>query len=133
MGELISENTKWIWQPDESFEINHWVEFRQVVELDETNDATFMIAADTAYQLWINETLVDDAIFLEFPEDRYYRQIDVSDYLKEGQNCIAVLGYYQGVNTSRHVAGKPGVIFELKSHGKSVLQSTSNCKRSSRS
>ena len=128
MEELINKNTKWIWLADKRFQVNHWVEFRQTVELDNVERAQFIIAADTSYQLWINDQLVDDAYFSEFPEDKYYHAIDVSSYLRKGENCIAVLGYHQGVSTSRYVAGKPGILFQLQCGTKIVLQSDSTCK-----
>ena len=128
MPELIDKNTKWIWLSDQRSYVNHWVGFRQTVELDNTSSAQFIIAADTSYQLWINEELVDDAYFSELPEDRYYNQIDVTAYLRKGNNCIAVLGYHQGVNTSRYVAGKPGVLFQLRCGNTIVLQSDSTTK-----
>jgi alpha-L-rhamnosidase len=128
MAEIINKDAKWIWLTDDRFKVSHWVEFRKTVNIDNPENAMFIIAADTAYQLWINQQLVDDACFSELPEVRYYNRIDVSAYLCPGRNCIAVLGYYQGVNTSRYVAGRPMVLFELKCSGKSILKSDSTCK-----
>ncbi len=125
---MVNEGTKWIWLSDEKFKVNHWVEFRQTANVSLPKEAAFIIAADTAYQLWINDQLVDDAYFSELPQDRYYNTIDVTAYLQQGENCIAVLGYYQGVNTSRYVAAQPMILFELQCDGKSFLKSDSTCK-----
>lgn len=124
----MSNDVKWVWFPDPRFSSNHWVEFRQTIELDRVGHAVFIIAADTAYQLWINEQRVDDAYFSEFPADRYYHAIDVSSYLKKGNNCVAILGYYQGISTSRYVAGKPGILFELQQDGRGLLKSNAACR-----
>ena len=33
MEELINKDTKWIWLSDRKFKVNHWVEFRQTVNV----------------------------------------------------------------------------------------------------
>lgn len=112
-----------MWLSDANVPINHWVDFRNKIHLDTTGEAKCLIAVDTAYQLWINGREVDQACFSDFPQDRYYNTIDVTDFLRTGDNYIAVLAYYQGVDTSRYVSGKPGLLLELQCEGRSVLVS----------
>lgn len=124
----ISDNTQWIWSPNSDYPENHWVEFRKNIRLESLENAQFMIAVDTSYQLWINGQHVDDACFSDFPEDRYYNTIDVSNYLRIGDNCIAILGYYQGIGTNRYIPGGAKILFELHCNGAPVMQSNSSCK-----
>jgi alpha-L-rhamnosidase len=119
----IDNNTKWIWLEDERYPVNHWVEFRKTFEVDRLSETKVLIAADTSYQLWINGQAVDDAYFSEFPDDRYYLSRDISDYIKPGKNCLAVLGYYQGISTSRYVKGRAGILFEIKSDDGTLVRS----------
>ncbi|AQQ71631.1 Bacterial alpha-L-rhamnosidase [Limihaloglobus sulfuriphilus] len=119
----IDKNTKWIWLKDERYPFNHWVEFRETFQVDRLSETKVLIAADTSYQLWINGEAVDDAYFSEFPDDRYYLTKDISGYIKPGKNCLAVLGYYQGINTSRYVKGRAGILFEIQTEGGSLVKS----------
>jgi|GEM_PF-5805377 len=120
---LFNHNAKWISLHDSTYPVNHWVNYRNRIHLDGTAESKCFIAVDTAYQLWINGLEVDQACFSDFPQDRYFNSIDVSKFLRIGDNYIAVLAYYQGVDTSRYVRGQPGVLLDLQCEGRSVLVS----------
>lgn len=120
---LFNHNAKWISLHDSTYPVNHWVNFRNRIHLDGTAESKCFIAVDTAYQLWINGLEVDQACFSDFPQDRYFNSIDVSKFLRIGDNYIAVLAYYQGVDTSRYVRGQPGLLLDLQCEGRSVLVS----------
>lgn len=55
------------------------------------------ISADDYYKLYINGQFVMQGPAPAYPEHYYYNQVDISEYLVEGRNVLAVHLYYQGL------------------------------------
>ena len=76
-----------------------WLAFRQDVKLGKVpSEVLANIAADSRYWLWINGKQVVFEGSLKrgpTPQDSYYDQIDLTPYLKKGNNQIAVLLWYK--------------------------------------
>jgi alpha-L-rhamnosidase len=116
---------KWIWQ-DEDGPANTWACFRKSFELGEVPvEAITRIAVDSKYWLWINEELVVFEGGLKqgpTPDDSYYDQLDVADYLKEGKNTIAVLVWYFGKQGFSHIdRGKGALFLECELNGTTLI------------
>ncbi len=109
---------------------NSWYAFRKLIEIDSnTGQAIARIACDSKYWLWVNGEL---AVFEgqlkrgPTPQDTYYDQVDLSDYLKEGSNQIAMLVWYFGrEGMSHHDSGQAGLVFDLKVGGQSFTSDKS--------
>ena len=77
---------------------NSHVLFRKMIELKKSpSEARIYITADDYYKLYINGRFV-----VQGPAPAYhfcynYNEIDVTDYLCEGENVLAVHTYYQGL------------------------------------
>lgn len=105
---------------------NQWSCFRTVIDLESRpGHATARIACDSKYWLWINGEL---AVFEgqlkrgPTPDDTYFDRIDLSPYLKRGQNTIAVLVWYFGKHGFSHKSsGKPGLLFDATIDGQPLL------------
>ncbi|MFV0505187.1 MAG: alpha-L-rhamnosidase [Bacteroidales bacterium] len=92
---------------------NSWLAFRGKLDIKniESEIKTY-IAVDSKYWLWINgELVVFEGGLKRGPNrtDTYCDEIDLSSYLKKGENTIAVLVWYFGKkgfghNTSGHAA-----------------------------
>ncbi len=81
---------------------------RRVIQLDQPTATRLFITADTRYRLWINGRRVADGSVQSQPYFQYYDEHDVTDHLIAGDNCIAILGYHQGIQP--HTRG--GVLAE---------------------
>ena len=111
-------NANWIWADAEVYK-EQWVAMRKTFTLDELPEECFArISADTKYWLWINGEM---AIFdgqLKLGDSRYtwyYDKEDISDYLVEGENTIAVQVYYAGKISATTVnSGVPSFLFEAE-------------------
>lgn len=55
------------------------------------------ISADDYYKLYINGIFAAQGPAPGYPENYYYNEIDITDYLQPGRNIIAVHLYYQGL------------------------------------
>lgn len=87
------------------------------------------IAADSKYWMWINDSLVVFEGGLKRgpnPEGTYYDVVDLSPYLKEGENTLAVLLWYFGKDGFSHKSsGKAGFLFDARKDGVSIVSDPS--------
>lgn len=105
---------------------NKHIIFRKKAELDEFKKATLKITADDYYKLYINGKFVTEGPAPSYPESYFYNEIDVTEYIKGGEeNIFAVHTYYQGLINRVWVSGdlKEMLWFSLSLDGKEVLVS----------
>lgn len=83
------------------------------------------ITADDYYKLYINGKFVAMGPAPGYHFHYFCNEIDVTDFLCEGENTIAVHTYYQGLINRVWVSGdnRHGMICELESNGKVLLAS----------
>ncbi len=111
--------------PTQTDTINAWTVYHKTIDLDSRpRNAIASIAVDSKYWLWINgETVVRSGGLKRGPSptDTYYDVVDVSQYLKEGPNAIAVLVNYFGKEGFSHKnSGLNGLMFQLDMPDKSI-------------
>lgn len=119
---------KWIWASTTS--VNSYVAFRKTFSLDEVpEEAVANIAAESKYYLWMNEELaVFDGASKRgaTPYDGFYEQIDLADYLKQGENTLVILVSYNGRGGNSSVdPGKAGLLFEMQAGDVTVVSDSS--------
>jgi len=84
---------------------NRHVLFRRKKTLPKTSSAILRITADDYYKLYVNGRFVAQGPSPSYPSFYYYNEIDVTDYLREGENTFAVHTYYQGLINRVWVSG----------------------------
>ena len=101
-------------------EPNSWIEFEKTFNIGQIDKDTVYakIAVDSKYWLWVNDTL---AIFEgglkrgPNPHDTYFDRINISPYLRDGENDIRILLCYFGKSGFSHVdSGRAGLIFDAQ-------------------
>lgn len=103
-------------------ESNSWLDFIKTFEIDKVpSEVIASIACDSKYWMWINGEL---AVFEgqlkrgPTPDDTYYDKVDISSYLKLGENKIAILVWYFGKDGFSHnSSGQAGLVFQCKAIG----------------
>lgn len=108
---------RWIWE-DKNTKPNDYAYFRTVVDLKrQASDAVAIISAHDFCALWINgkrvSGYVNPAPSNPF-KSKYYLAYDITSFLKEGPNAIAIAAHYRGMNGRNYVKGVPGAFFEAK-------------------
>lgn len=106
---------KWIWQNNED-KRDEYCEFF-VPFITTTHCGTFRISCDGDYTLWINGRYVSSNQYGDFEHYKIYDEMDVSEYLKKGENYIFILVWHFGESTQRYIKSQAGVIFELIQNG----------------
>lgn len=120
----MDNNTKWIWKNGEDNE-NTWLNFVKKFELPGIPQAAAVqIAVDSKYWLYINGVLaVFEGGVKRGPtkNSTYYDEIDIAEYLKKGENTIAVLVWYFGKSGFSHISsGRGGLLFEADIDGQII-------------
>lgn len=120
--EPIKQPLEWhgnyIW--DGSTDNNTWMCFRKKVNLKQKDieNVIAQIAVDSKYWLYINSEMVIREGALKRGENRnsiYYDEVDLTKYLHEGENTIAVLVWYWGdISYSHNSSGQGAMLFQTK-------------------
>lgn len=116
-------------EKDSSF-INRHILFRKKFEISDFKSATLRITADDFYKLYINGAFVTQGPRSSYHTAYNYNEIDVSKYLKCGENVIAVHTYYQGLINHYFFScdRRQSLFFELTLDEKTVLVSDESWK-----
>ncbi|MBE7045175.1 MAG: alpha-L-rhamnosidase [Ruminococcaceae bacterium] len=101
---------------------NQHILFRKKFFVDSLEKATLFITADDYYKLYINGQFVTQGPAPGYAFHYYYNEIDVTPYLTQGENVIAVHTLYQGLINRVWVSGddRHGLLFDLM-QGENVL------------
>ena len=95
-------NAQWIWTSDNTT-MHNWICARKtftIDDLDEISDQVLaMISVDSRYWMWINGTrVIREGGVKRGPteNDTYMEYVDITPYLQEGENTIAVEAWFFG-------------------------------------
>lgn len=82
------------------------------------------ISADSNYALYLNGVQVSFGQYADYPYDKVYDSVDLTPYCKIGENHLAVIVWYYGIDTtSVYYPGKAGVLYDVICNGASVCVS----------
>lgn len=104
--------------------LNSHILFRRRFEIKKPfSGATVYLSADDYYKLYINGRFVSQGPAPAYHHCYNYNVINVSSYLKEGENVIAVHTYYQGLINRVWQSGdyRHGMILDLELDGEVLL------------
>lgn len=113
--------SKWIWLEGYEGE-NTYVSFadKVTVSKNDTDTYEFGISVDTNYVLYINGEMVDTDQYADYPFDKVYDKLDVTKYLKNGENEITIDVWHQGYNSFAIRNESAGLIYAL-TRGEEIL------------
>ncbi len=102
---------------------NRHILFRKKFNLNNLGNAILYITADDYYKLYINGSFVSSGPAPAYPKKYGYNTIDVTKFLKKGENTIVVHTLYQGLINRVFVSGdnRHGLLCDLTVLGKTVL------------
>lgn len=109
---------------------NRHIIYRKTAALPTFQRALLRISADDYYKLYINGKFVAEGPTAGYPEAYFYNEIDVTDFLTEGENVISAHCYYQGLINRVWVSGdlRHMLWCELYLDGEKVLESDESFK-----
>jgi len=110
------KKAKWIWRSKE-IHLNEYVEFLKVLPYTQ-GKVRIKISVDTEYALFVNGTFVNSGQYADFPWYKIHDEIEITEYLKSGNNEITIIGWYMGDVNYCHYTNHPGLKFEINIDGK---------------
>ena len=108
---------KWIWKKQSEYNTyNDAIIAQKSFDLPAFTTASAYVTADSFYRLKINGAWVNDGPSRAWPEHFKYDVIDVTSYLREGQNEIEILARYYGCGDFHRVCQQAGLLaqFDVK-------------------
>ncbi len=102
---------------------NRHILFRRTFNVKKTGRAVIYITADDYYKLYVNGSFVTMGPCPGYHSKYNYNTVDISEYLHEGENLIAVHTLYQGLINRVWQSGdfRHGLLFDLEIDGECVL------------
>ena len=131
----MNTSAEWIWTATPARPDEH-AEFYTKFELSDINEPVeLLISADSDYGVYINGKLAAHGQYADYPHYKVYDRIDVTEYLRRGENTLAFEVWYYGVNgLMTYIKGDAGLWFELVcgdevlvASGREVLSRISRC------
>ncbi len=121
---------KWIWLPTEAPDT--YADFIDDFEY-KGGKAVLRISVDSNYAAYVNGKLAAFGQYADFPRNKIGDEIDITEYVKNGTNRLAVIVWYYGkymenINNSplTYTVGDPGLIYEIEIDGNTVAASDKN-------
>jgi len=109
----VQPEANWIWDSGELNPRNYYLYVRKSFSLPNSIlEAKAYISAYAFAELYINGQYVDRLPTNPDPEYQTYEEIDLSPYLKEGENTIAALVYNAGEGLHHRMDARGGFFFQ---------------------
>ena len=118
---MFDKNAKWIWINNDP-KPNEYAVFEEKFNFD-GGKATFTVCAEMDYVLQVNGKTVSFGQFAGYPFEKYYDELDITEFCVKGENTFTLTVRYEGVRTHIHIVDGAGVIYTLDVDGKTVTYS----------
>ncbi|MBQ8296064.1 MAG: family 78 glycoside hydrolase catalytic domain [Clostridia bacterium] len=118
------KKAKWIWV-DERNAPNTYGEFYDAFQWN-GEKTVCRISCDGDYTLYVNGQYVESNQYGDYEWYKSVDTVDVTPYLKKGENSVAVLVWYFGEDTQRYLKANAGLIYEVEENGQLIAASDEN-------
>lgn len=117
----VFKNAQWIWMEQDAKSDTYGEFYQEFTWLGETT--VCRLSCDGDYTLFINGRFVSSNQYGDFEWYKAYDSIDITPYLQQGNNKIAILVWYFGTSTQRYIKAAAGLIFEVEEGGQVRVES----------
>lgn len=120
---ITSSGAHWVWPAALGDGPNQYLQLLHDFDLPAGGGTELVISADTNYAVWLNGSFAGFGQWSDFPDDKTFDRIDLSPFARPGANRLAILAWYQGESSSMYLKGAPGVMYAVRSGGKTAAVS----------
>ena len=120
----VFTNAKWIW-PSDSWFINEYAEFCEKINYD-GGKVNLKFSVSGEYTLYVNGEYVKSIQYADFECYKSYENLDITSYLKKGENHVCFLCVYWSKSGMRWNTPAPGLIYEIENDGNVVALTNEN-------
>ena len=121
---MLCKDAKWIWIND-SPKCNEYAVFEEKFAFSGER-TVFTVCAETDYVLFVNGSLAGFGQFPNYPNHKYYDELDITALCKAGENTFTLTVRYEGTRSLTHIPDGAGVIFSLDSGDKNITHSSAD-------
>lgn len=115
---------KWIWL-EEKGQPDSYGEFYEKF-LWEQGSTLCRISCDGDYTLYINGRAVSFWQYGDYEHYKVYDEIDITPFLQEGENHLAVRVWHYGADSQRYITAQAGLLYEVTQPDKVLAFSSEN-------
>ena len=120
----ITENkkVKWIWTSNIA-EKDSYKRFRKKFFWSPASDGRIIaeIAGDSTWVLFVNGKRISGGQYSDFPHQRTFSTFDITPYLVQGENTLAVSVHYIGVELLLYLPGVPHLRMAISNEKNDLL------------
>jgi hypothetical protein len=110
----FNKNTRWIRDARlDRHGYNQTVIATRTFTADACRKAVIRITADSCYRLFINGQWIQDGPSRAYPEHYLYDEIDVTEFLQNGENELKIIARYYGVGLMKDLCTEAGLLAQL--------------------
>ncbi|MBQ3221668.1 MAG: family 78 glycoside hydrolase catalytic domain [Clostridia bacterium] len=117
----VFNTAKWIWV-ENACSPNTYGEFLRTFTYG-GGETKLRVSCDGDYTLFVNGEFVTSGQYGDYEWYKSYDEVDITEYLKAGENTVALLVWHFGESTQRYLLAKAGVIFEIEREGQVCVES----------
>ncbi len=121
---FIVNDAKWIWIDRDNL-ADAYADFEFNVDYRGKN-AVLELSCDGNFAVYANGELAGFGQYPDFPHYKILEKVDLTDYLKDGNNKITITVWRQGVPSSTYYVADSGLLFRVSIDGKTALASDEN-------
>lgn len=116
---------KWIWQNKEN-RFDEYVDFAKDFQVNNAKEVYLEISVNSDYIAYINGRMVAFGQYRDYPHYKVKDRIDVTAFLKPGNNSLRIVGWYIGASFFVYAGGTAGLWFSIISNGQEIAYSDEN-------
>ncbi len=129
MQKNIFENARWIFAKNQKQDvINSYYDYQALFYAEMDKKTLLYISACNQYAVYVNGLFVDCGQYPGYEDYQVYDELDITEYIREGDNELLIIQYVVGADFSTHRTLLPGVIFTVWQGENCCLNSTMKCK-----
>lgn len=116
------EQAKWIWSQNAEG-TDCYTEFLVREDFEAKDTVNMRISVDSNYAVYVNGVFADSGQYGDYPHYKVFDSIDLSKHIIAGENHIAIVVWYYGIDSFTYYKAESGLLFELEKNGKVVVSS----------
>ncbi|MBO4217003.1 MAG: hypothetical protein J5940_03575, partial [Clostridia bacterium] len=115
-NKLRFKNAVWIWE-NGAPQSDEYAEFKGTFFATGGKNRFLSVSVDSNYSLYINGVLADFGQYPDYPFYKVGDRVDITPFVKEGENEYLFVVWYYGRSNMTYSVGKAGIIFEIDEEG----------------
>ena len=108
---MVFSQSEWVWRTDERED--EYVYFSDKFFYEAESPVFINLCCDSDFTVWINGEMAGFGKYPDFPDCQVYDRLNITPFLKKGENTVLILVWHYGVDTQTHVKRHAGLIYEI--------------------